>query len=244
MSEIPQIHLKEIEVPEILEIPAPIVVPPPININQGFPVIDMPCAETREKETSGKDHFNNDPAGNTVLCDHSTPWYFAPDYSPEVKIIKKEEPKTTEGTEQKQTTNTPKTEVPKLPPTTNGEEEIECPAKDQQYRLGDLKNAEAREKVIAFEVVNNKCIEIWGPTNIADKYLPSPSVAATTFGITIVATSAATLTPWATKLLRPVFKQVITRVKKLLGKKQEPLSKATKRANAYREKKGLPPLKK
>ena len=54
MSEIPQIHLKEIEVPEILEIPAPIVVPPPININQGFPVIDMPCAETREKEKEMK----------------------------------------------------------------------------------------------------------------------------------------------------------------------------------------------
>ena len=123
------------------------------------------------------------------------------------------------------------------------ENEIDCPAKDQAYRLGDLKNAEAREKVISFEIVNDKCIEIWGPTSLADKYLPSPSVAATTFGITIVATSAATLTPILTKALKPLFKQVITRVKKLLGKKIKKPTRAEVKANSYREKRGLPPLK-
>ena len=105
-----------------------------------------------------------------------------------------------------------------------GEKEIECPAKDQAYRLGDIRNAKAKEKVIGFEVVNGKCLEIWGPTNIADKYLPSPSVAATTFGITVVATSAATLTPILTKVLKPLFKQLIAKVKKMIGKKHKVLS--------------------
>ena len=105
-----------------------------------------------------------------------------------------------------------------------GEKEIECPAKDQAYRLGDIRNAKAKEKVIGFEVVNGKCLEIWGPTNIADKYLPSPSVAATTFGITVVATSAATLTPILTKALKPLFKKLIAKVKKMIGKKQKVLS--------------------
>ena len=105
-----------------------------------------------------------------------------------------------------------------------GEKEIECPAKDQAYRLGDIRNAKAKEKVIGFEVVNGKCLEIWGPTNIADKYLPSPSVAATTFGITVVATSAATLTPILTKVLKPLFKKLIAKVKKMIGKKQKVLS--------------------
>ena len=36
--------------------------------------------------------------------------------------------------------------------------------------------------------------------------------------MTIVATSAATATPFITRLLKPIFKQVINRVKKLLGK--------------------------
>lgn len=105
-----------------------------------------------------------------------------------------------------------------------GDEEIECPAKDQQYRLGDIRNAQAKEKVIGFELVGDKCLEIWGPTNIADKYLPSPSVAATTFGITLVATSATLLAPILTKALKPIFKQLIGKVKKLIGKKDKVLS--------------------
>jgi len=104
------------------------------------------------------------------------------------------------------------------------DEEIECPAKDQQYRLGDIRNAQAKEKVIGFELVGDKCLEIWGPTNIADKYLPSPSVAATTFGITLVATSATLLAPILTKALKPVFKKLIAKVKKMIGKKQKILS--------------------
>ena len=105
-----------------------------------------------------------------------------------------------------------------------GEKEIKCPAKDQAYRLGDIRNAKAKEKVIGFEVVGDKCVEIWGPTNIADKFLPSPSVAATTFGITVVATTAATITPILTKALKPIFKKLIAKVKKMIGKKQKVLS--------------------
>ena len=105
-----------------------------------------------------------------------------------------------------------------------GDEEIECPAKDQAYRLGDIRNAQAKEKVIGFEVVGNTCLEIWGPTNIADKYLPSPSVAATTFGITLVATSATLLAPILTKALKPIYKKLIAKVKKMIGKKQKVLS--------------------
>ena len=105
-----------------------------------------------------------------------------------------------------------------------GKKEIECPAKDQQYRLDDIRNSKAKEKVIGFEVVGDKCLEIWGPTNIADKYLPSASVASTTFGITLVATSATLLSPILTKALKPIFKQLIAKVKKLIGKKQKVLS--------------------
>ena len=132
---------------------------------------------------------------------------------------------------------TPKPNDPLKPPKAKlpGEEvipeekEIDCPAKDQAYRLGDIRNAKAKEKVVAFELVGGKCVEIWGPTNIADKYLPSPSVAATTFGITIVATSAATITPILTKALKPIFKQLITKVKKMIGKKTEILSISQRR---------------
>ena len=123
------------------------------------------------------------------------------------------------------------------------EKEIDCPAKDQAYRLGDIRNAKAKEKVIAFELVGDKCVEIWGPTNIADKYLPSASVASTTFAVTVISVTAATLTPILTKALKPIFKQLITRAKKLIGKKEKKLTPSEIKTNLYRQKKNLPPLK-
>ena len=124
------------------------------------------------------------------------------------------------------------------------EKEIDCPAKDQAYRLGDIRNAKAKEKVIAFELVGDKCVEIWGPTNIADKYLPSASVASTTFVVTVISVTAATLTPILTKVLKPIFKQLITRAKKLIGKKEKKLTQSEIKTNLYRQKRDLPPLKK
>ena len=117
------------------------------------------------------------------------------------------------------------------------EKEIECPAKDQAYRLGDIRNAKAKEKVIGFELVGDKCLEIWGPTNIADKYLPSASVASTTFVVTVISVTAATLTPILTKVLKPIFKQLITRAKKLIGKKEKKLTRSEIKTNLYRQNK-------
>ena len=131
---------------------------------------------------------------------------------------------------------------PTPPPVDPSDVEIECPGPNN-LRVGDIRNAEAKEKVVSHEIVEGKCIEIYAPTTFVDKYLPSPSAASTTFGITIVATAAASLTPILTKALKPVFKQIINRVKKLFGKKIERPGLSELRSNSYREKKGLPPLK-
>jgi len=211
--EIPEINIPNIHIPaEPIHIEPPIVVDTPLTIDMGVPVIDAPCAVVRDSVTGGSDHFNNDPDGNFAICDATAPFYFAPDYSPTAKIITP-----------KQNTNTEAPEIPKTKENNNDnvikEKEIDCPAKDQQYRLNDLRNAEADEKVIGFEILDGKCVELWGKTDFVSKYLPSSSVVATTLVVTIVATSAATATPFLTKLLKPIFKQVINRIKKLLGKK-------------------------
>jgi hypothetical protein len=110
-------------------------------------------------------------------------------------------------------------------------------------RVGDIRNAEAKEKVVGHELKEGKCIEIYAPTTFTDKYLPSASESATTFSITVIATAAASLTPVITKALKPIFKQLINRVKKLFGKKVVRPGLSELRSNSYREKKGLPPLK-
>ena len=220
--EIKEINIPSIELSEPLQIAPPIVVEIPITIDMGVPVIDAPCAVVRDSVTGGKDHFTNDPDGNVALCDHTAPFYFAPDFTPNTKIIT---PKQNTKTEAPELTKVKPPDIPKLnennDDTTKPIEEIDCPAKNQQYRIGDLRNSEAKEKVIGFEIIDGQCVELWANTNIVDKYLPSGSVAATTFGVTIVATTAATLTPFLNKALKPVFKQIISRLKKLIGKKDK-----------------------
>jgi len=218
--EIPEINIPNIDIPEPIHIEPPIVLDTPVFIDMGVPVIDAPCAVVRDSLTSGKDHFNNDPDGNVALCDHNAPIYFAPDYSATAKIITPKQNTQTEAPE------IPEIKTPEIPKTKENNEDtvikekkIDCPAKDQQFRLNDVRNAEAQEKVVGFEVIDGKCIEIWAKTDFVDKYLPSSSVVATTLVVTIVATSAATATPFLTKLLKPLFKQIINRIKKLLGKK-------------------------
>ena len=220
--EIKEINIPSIELSEPLQIAPPIVVEIPITIDMGVPVIDAPCAVVRDSVTGGKDHFTNDPDGNVALCDHTAPFYFAPDFTPNAKIIT---PKQNTKTEAPELTKVKPPDIPKLKEnnddTTKPIEEIDCPAKNQQYRIGDLRNSEAKEKVVGFEIIDGQCVELWASTNIVDKYLPSGSVAATTFGVTIVATTAATLTPFLNKALKPVFKQIISRLKKFIGKKDK-----------------------
>ena len=218
--EIKEINIPSIELSEPLHIAPPIVVDIPITIDMGFPVIDAPCAVVRDSVTGGKDHFTNDPDGNVALCDHTAPFYFAPDFTPNTKIITPKQNTKTEAPE------IPEIKTPEIPKTKENndnnviqEKEIDCPAKDQQFRLNDVRNAEAQEKVVGFEVIDGKCVEIWAKTDFVDKYLPSSSVVATTLVVTIVATSAATATPFLTRLLKPIFKQIINRAKKLIGKK-------------------------
>ena len=195
--EIKEINIPSIELSEPLQIAPPIVVEIPITIDMGVPVIDAPCAVVRDSLTGGKDHFNNDPDGNVALCDHTAPFYFAPDYSPSAKIITPKQNTKTEAPE------IPDIKTPEIPKTKENndnnvieEKEIDCPAKNQRFRLNDLRNAEAQEKVVGFEVINGKCVELWGKTNFVDRNLPSSSVVATTLVVTIVATSAATATPF------------------------------------------------
>ena len=65
----PQINIRV--APEVEAIPPPIIIEPPITreLPWGFPVIDMPCAMTREKYSSGTSDYNVDPEGNMVLCE-------------------------------------------------------------------------------------------------------------------------------------------------------------------------------
>ena len=177
------------------------------------PTLSMPCVTLRNDGTKNTQLFTDDPSGNRLIC--PLPYYVPLQYDKK-KILLVEEAKTPTNVEQPET-DVEESEVPKLPE----EDKVECPdPKKNNPRIGDL-NAKGTEKVTGFLWVEEtkECVVQYEPTTIAEKYLPSINTVSTTFAVTIVATTAATLTPLLNRVLKPLFKQLIGRIKKLFGKK-------------------------
>ena len=76
------------------------------------------------------------------------------------------------------------------------------------------------------------------------KFLPPLNQASTVTALAVVATAGAAATPLLIRVIRPVIKKLWTTIQKKFGKNVKQLSRAEKETNKYREKKGLPPIKK
>ena len=224
----PVIRVWQIQPPQSLNIPAP------VTVNLGFPVIDMPgCVEARKSNRENAALVNNDPDGNVVLCQAQYPSYNAMDYTPEELIYP---PKSEE-----QRYPQPPIPAADAPPPKKIED---CPPPGAA-EIGS-KIEDGAKEIIAYQLIGNRCItqykKLTTTQQIVNAIPTAPQVVSTT-GITLIATSAALATPLLLKVVKPIVKQIINRVKKALGKPVRPLTQSEKRSNSYREKRGLPPLK-
>ena len=84
---------------------------------------------------------------------------------------------------------------------------------------------------------------LYEPTTAAEKFLPSVNQSTTTAAIAIIATAGAAATPLLLRVIKPVIKKLTTFVQKKLGKKVTKPSRQDIQTDKYREKKGLPPIK-
>ena len=197
----------------IIEIPVEQSLPNTPYITKTLPpTLTMPCVTLRSDGTKNSQLFVDDPNGNKLVC--PLPSYVPLQYDKK-KILLIEEAKPPTNVDPPET-DVEQPEVPKLPP-----EEPPCPdPKKNNPRIGDL-NAKGTEKVVGFEWVEEtkECVVQYEPTTAVEKYLPSLNTVSTTFAITVVATTAATLTPILNRVLKPLFKQAIGKVKKAIGKK-------------------------
>ena len=197
----------------IIEIPVEQSLPNTPYITKTLPpTLTMPCVTLRSDGTKNSQLFVDDPNGNKLVC--PLPSYVPLQYDKK-KILLIEEAKPPTNVDPPET-DVEQPEVPKLPP-----EEPPCPdPKKNNPRIGDL-NAKGTEKVVGFEWVEEtkECVVQYEPTTAVEKYLPSLNTVSTTFAITVVATTAATLTPILNRILKPLFKQAIGKVKKAIGKK-------------------------
>ena len=230
---------------------------PPVVINIGQPIVDIPGCVKVHKENTGKDPslnknlVNDDPKGNVVACDAGMPYYEPPNYDAREltwQTVYTEQEEVDEGVDTGDIAqaefDTP--ETPEIPPT--GSDEIECPPPNAR-RIGD-RNQKGDEQVKEYKLTPDGkiCETIWEPVPAVEQYLPTVGTVSTTAVIATVATTSALFAkPLADLILRvvkPVIKKVMTKVNSILGRQTRRPSRSEVLADQYRLKKGLLPLKK
>ena len=193
---------------------------PPVTLQIGFPIVDMPgCVEMHKDNQDhvtrlpfDKDLVNQDEKGSTTLCPHGEyPSYDAMDYQPENLIVTRETPPPPVAPP-------PEVETPEVPDTGNiaKDKEIECPAPNQP-RVGDL-TQNGEERVTGHEIQNGQCVVLYESTTTIEKYLPSTNQISTTAAIAVVATASAAATPLLLRVIKPIIKKATDTIRKKLGK--------------------------
>jgi hypothetical protein len=169
----------------------PQAIPPtvPVTVLAGTPVVNMPgCVkvhkENVKQRSKNKMLVNDDPKGNTVLCDAGAPYYEPAEYDYRGltwQTVYSDSEEVPEGVD---TGDPPTPEIPDAPrpPETPGETagEVECPPPNAR-RIGDLNQA-GTEKVVGYELTPDGkiCETQWEAIGFAEQYLPSVPVVSTT----------------------------------------------------------------
>ena len=193
---------------------------PPVTLQIGFPIVDMPgCVKMHQDNKDhvtrlpfDKDLVNQDEKGSTTLCPHGEyPTYDAMDYQPEQLLITRETPP-------------PEVAPPPTPPEftpdaiPDAETEVACPGPGQ-LRVGDVTQS-GDERVVGHQLsANGKvCETLYEPTTPLEKYVPPINQVTSVTALAVVATAGAAATPLLIRIIRPVIKKLWTTLQKKLGK--------------------------
>ena len=227
---------------------------PPVVVQIGTPVVNIAgCVEVHKENAKtrnrNKQLVDNDPKGNTVLCDSGAPSFRAIDY--QSNRLKWEtfygEPPNVDKGVKTEPPPPPKTPDSPPPPKTPSEtkEDPPCPG-PMAPRIGDVAQNQ-KEKVSGFELQRDPrnpdgekiCVTLYEDIGAVEAFLPAPQLVTTTAVIATVATGSALLAkPLADLLLRvfrPAIKQVVGRVQKLLGKKESEILSVRQRMELQRD---------
>jgi len=225
--DIKPIQIRQLRIPEIESqtLPPPIVssLDPPITVNIGLPIVDMPgCVEARNDNNGSQAIFGDDPKGVVTLCGPGVPSYDPINYEPEQMILTG--PAETPPVEPPPKTPPVKTpEVPPPPPPPP----VQCPTPAQEAKepIGTLVNG-FREEVVGYRLLGKECVQDTKPVPIQVQLiegLPSGGQVVQVGGVAVIATTSALLAkPLADillKVVKPTVKKVIKKIAKIRGKK-------------------------
>ena len=231
---------------------------PPVVVTVGTPVVNIAgCVEVHKENfktrNRNKQLVNNDPKGNTVLCDAGAPSFRAIDYQSnrlKWETFYGDPSEVTSGVDVGDPPTPPTPETPEPPDTpTTTKEDPPCPG-PMAPRIGDVAQ-NMKEKVSGFELQRDPknpdgekiCVTLYEDIGVVESFLPAPQVVTTTAVIATVATGSALLAkPLADlllKVVKPAVKKAIGAIQKKLGKTPYRPTQSELRTNRYREKKGM-----
>ena len=202
---------------------------PPITLQLGFPVADIPgCVETRNAQPGNQEAYSNDPRGNVIICDGTMPSFKPLDFTSNTAGFQEAKPPKLDLDTEKPADepNQPDKISPKpgaVPDALNVATQIPCPPPDV-IPIG-AKNKSQTAIIIGYERIDGKCEAIYEPLGIPTiigNYLPGAPVVITTATVAAVATTAAIfakpLGDFVLKAVKPTVKKTIKKIKERMGK--------------------------
>ena len=260
--EIKDISVKDINIPDV-EISdtiyyssPPIPVAPPVTIDIGTPIVDIPgCVEAHEANNKSNTVGEDDQDGLVTYCDSGIPSFNPIRYEPDQMIMTYPAGVDTRSPKKPETPQTPETPKTQAPAATAA---VECPTKVQQAQepVGSFVEG-FRKKVVGYELIDNTCVQVTEKVPLPQQIvagLPSGGQVVQVGGIAVIATSSALLAkPLADLLLKavkPAVKKVMKKIAALRGKKPPVLSVGERQAeqrqmnHAVRELRSVFPRKK
>ena len=218
--------------------PNAIFAAPPVTVEIGVPIVDMPgCVEAHEQNTNKEKSGilnEDDPKGVKVFCDAGVPSFNPLDYNKDQLEFKYEAPVPPVNPPEQPEIKAPKTKVPKPP-------KVECPTEAQKLKepIGTLVE-NGTKKIVEYRLIGKECIPVKDDIKIPDQIIqaiPSAGAITTTGGIAVVATTSALLAkPLADlvlKAVKPTVKKVIKKIAAIRGKKT-PVESAKERRDQQR----------
>ena len=195
----------------------------PPGVSMQLPVVQIPgCVEAHVDSELQTELTTSDPGRVTIYCDSGIPSYDPMSFEPNrLQPVRSNRIPNTGGLGREQEKTEEVAEAPSLPKQ-----------KAPSFNVATANTADepvvSRPKCQQDEIIRNgKCIKLVQPENkiaeAAAKYLPPLEAATTTATIATIATvSALVAKPVADfllKLIKPMIKKIIAKIKKALGKK-------------------------
>ena len=204
---IPDLIIPDIQIQPIYDFTKPVdIIPLTINVPG--------CTYQHRdiKNTGNRNLLLDDPNGVFTVCDAPFPSFNPMNYQPNNLIMSEDTPITSSPPEIPE----PKPPVTQKPVAKETEFFIKCPDPEKDQRVGDFRNDKRLERVVGHKLNEDgsKCITLYEDTSFTEQYIPNLPAVTNAAAIAVVAAS----TPILVNLVKPLVKQVITKLTKKKNK--------------------------